>query len=303
MRKNKKNLLIIGASGLLGRTLCEYFTKYFKVYGIRIKHPINITDVQDIKADVADTKEIFKLMNKINPTYVIYAAGISNVDNCEKNKENAYKLHVEIPEQLTTYVNSINSKMVYISTDQLWDGKEKMIKETKKPEPMNVYARTKSEGERRVILSSERSLIIRTNFFGPGPTWRTSISDWIINSLRANRGIKAFHDIYFTPISTKFIAFYLKKLLNKEAKGIFNLVGSERISKYEFARKVAGFFELPVNKIERCSVSEANLIANRPRDMSLSTKKISSFLGEKMPSVSDSIKSLLVSKTKNYKRL
>ena len=51
-------------------------------------------------------------MNKINPTYVIYAAGISNVDNCEKNKENAYKLHVEIPEQLTTYVNSINSKML-----------------------------------------------------------------------------------------------------------------------------------------------------------------------------------------------
>ncbi|MDI7226653.1 SDR family oxidoreductase [Leptospira santarosai] len=290
---NSNTILITGASGLLGHHLSNFFLENgYKVIALRKVHSLGIIGIDEIEIDLLDFDTVKNLLTKIRPDYIIHCAGLTNVDDCEKNESLAKKIHIDVSHVIAQTASQINSKMIHISTDHLWDGTMQMVTEDVPVCPVNVYGKTKAESERAVLAVNSEALILRTNFFGPGLQWRQSLSDWIINSLNRNESINTFYDVFFTPISIYYLARVILSLIQKKTKGIYHTVGSERISKYHFAISIAKSFNKSTELIRPISIQDIQLNALRPLDMSLSTDKVVGFLNTSMPTIQAGIDSL-----------
>ncbi|HND85640.1 MAG TPA: sugar nucleotide-binding protein, partial [Pseudobdellovibrionaceae bacterium] len=168
----------------------------------------------------------------------------------------------------------ISSKLVQISTDHLFSGDESYYTEDSSVQPLNVYAQTKLVSE-KIALKRPKSIVVRTNYYGGRSLKKESFSSWIINQLKKNQTISMFEDVYFTPISIKGLALNIERLMNSDLDGVYNVSGTQRLSKLEFAEILAEEFNFPKDLIRSSRINGAHLAARRPQDMSLSTRKIS----------------------------
>ena len=126
-----------------------------------------------------------------------------------------------------------------------------------------------------------------------------SFSDFIFNNLSNGESITLADDVFYTPVLARNLIDAVLALINKDAKGIYNVVGSERLSKYEFGMKMANIFEKNSNLIEKVSWASLAAIALRPADMSLSDKKIREFLGYDLGTSNKNIQDLKALMTSN----
>lgn len=168
---DSNTILITGASGLLGHHLSRFFLENGnKVIALRKTHSLGIIGLDEIEIDLLDFNTVKNLLTKIGPDYIIHCAGLTNVDDCEKNESLAKKIHIDVSQIIAQTASRINSKMIHISTDHLWDGTMQMVTEDVPVCPLNVYGKTKAESERAVLAVNSEALILRTNFFW---TWFT----------------------------------------------------------------------------------------------------------------------------------
>jgi len=273
-----KKLIIIGASGLLGSSWAKFALGKYNVYLGLNKRKTSINGAKSIFLNVFNKDELRNKLEKINPNIVINCSGLTNVELCEKNEKEAYKLNSIIPQVLSKICKDLNSKFIQISTDHLFCGTKKYRKETEVPEPKNIYAKSKLLGEQKTLENNKKSLVIRTNFYGKGPIYRPSFSDFIINNLINGNQIKLFTDMFYTPIHINELLNHVHSLLNIDSSGIFNVVTDHRISKYDFGILIAKKLNLDVNLIKRAKLIERKDLAVRPFDLSLSNEKLKKHL-------------------------
>ncbi len=190
--------------------------------------------------------------------------------------------------------------MIYISTDHLFLGNESLVNEDHPISPVNVYAKTKAEAEACVLVDAE-TLIIRTNFYGWGTSYRHSFSDMIINSLRAHKKIILFKDIYYTPLLVETLVNIVHELVQRKFTGIFNVVGDDRISKYDFGLNLAKVFNLDSGLIDPGKISDCPSLVQRPQDISLSNQKVSECLNKKIGGLDQHFLILKVQEEKGLK--
>ncbi len=278
----KENILITGGSGLLALNWAATMRKKFNITLGLHDRKVNLKDTKSILLDL-DSKEVLtKAFEELQPQLVIHAAGITNVEVCESNPALAKYINVDLTKNLVMVCAKLNIPMVYISTDHLFSGNESLIDEDFPASPINVYAKTKAEAEAYVQHTYPEALIIRTNFYAWGTSYRNSFSDMVINNLRAGKKISLFKDIYYTPMLVEPLVHRVHELVQKKAKGIFNVVGDDRISKYDFGLKLAREFNLNNDLIDEGKIIDKPYLVNRPHDMSLSNEKVTNFLGRKM---------------------
>lgn len=288
--KQDERWLVTGASGLFGHVLCGRLREAGKsVVALGRRHAVGVAGICDASVDLTDLAALEPAVSGWAPDVVLHMAGLTSVDACEADPGLADLLHRQATEVLAGWAALHDKSFVYISTDHLWDGTVPMVTETTPPAPMNVYARSKLAGETAALAAMDSALVIRTNFFGPGRPWRSSLSEWVLAALRENRPITAFSDVYFTPISTPLLADALLSLVSAGGAGVFHVAGGERLSKYDFATTVADVYGYPQANIAAASIDSAGLRAPRPKDMSLSTDKAAAFLGYVMPDVRTSL--------------
>ena len=167
--------------------------------------------------------------------------------------------------------------------------------------PINIYGATKVKAEGEVSKQDKRSLIIRTNFYGWGTTYRQSFSDFILKSLKNKREIKLFDDVYYTPILVHSLSVIIHDLINIDASGIFNIVGDDKISKFKFGQKLAREFNLDLGLIQASKLMSDSSLVQRPNNMALSNCKVKKILGKRVISIDNDIKILYQqSKTKLF---
>ena len=289
-----QKILITGASGLLGYNACRFFhDRGYDVTGLSHTHAIGVDGVVDLKVDITDPKAMEHVVQSTKPDLVLHCAALANVDVCEEEPDKAYLYNVSVPEQIAKLCRDRDAKLIYITTDQLWDGTATMMKETDSVSPLNVYAKTKAESEGKVMAANPDALVLRTNFFGRGPSWRLSFSCWVDQELSAGREINGFDDIYYTPIAIPDLLVAIEALYKKHALGIVHLAGSEKISKYQFAIQYAELAGLDQSLIKKTTSEAGKLRAKRPADMSLDVSKAESLLGYQLPTIEQSIKNIL----------
>ena len=185
-----------------------------------------------------------------------------------------------------------NTKLIYISTDHLFDGKSLIYKEDDVCNPINVYSRTKLKSENYIKKRLKNFLIIRTNFFGKGPYFRTSFSDKLINDLKNEKKFYASSKIFFSPISISLLIKYSMMLINKNAVGTFNISSSQRISKFNFSKLIAKEYDLNLKNIVDTSKFFNRTSVKRPANMALSNYKLRKYLKINIPSIEQQIKKL-----------
>ena len=285
-------LFVTGISGLLGLNAALQLKDRHEVSGAFLTHPVRIEGVRIFRLDLTDEAATRELIAEVRPEVVLHTAGLTNVDACEKDPAGAERLHVEASAHVARAARAAGATMVHISTDHLSDGTKALISETAPPAPINEYARTKWRAEQAVAGICPEALIIRTNFFGWGTPVKASFSDWILGGLRQQHELPLFVDVHITPILINALVEMLERLLGRGAKGVYNVGGGERVSKYEFGVRLARTFGYSANTLRAVSVREAPLRARRPQDMSLSADKVTTFLGQRLPLLDESLSRL-----------
>ena len=177
--------------------------------------------------------------------------------------------------------------MMHISTDAVFDGtKGGVYTEEDAPNPQGIYAQTKFQGERNVLSANPDAVVVRVNFFGWSLSGTRSLPEFFINNLSAGKQAQGFTDVFFCPMFVGDLAEILLKVLAKGLSGIYHVVGSESLSKYDFGVFIARRFGLDERLIEPVSVEESPLRARRSHNLRLSVHKLSTALGEPIPGFS-----------------
>ncbi len=285
-------IAITGGSGLLALNWAVAMRDAHDICLLTHDHRVTLAGVEASSVVLDAPEEVGEFIRTWRPDVLVNTAGMTNVDWCESHQEEALYINAILAENVASAAQESGITLVHISTDHLFSGQMPMVDEEADPAPLNVYARTKLEGEQRVIEQCPDAVIVRTNFYGWGHRFRTSLTDWVIGSLRKGETINAFTDVWFTPILIDYLVDAVHELLSKGVTGIVNVVGDERISKYEFAMQIADVFSLDKGLINSASSQSVQFKATRPTDLSLSNLKAVKVLGHKLGSVEGGLREL-----------
>ncbi len=290
---------ITGASGMLGTALVRRLSKSNKVFATSRSVGVEGKGIEWDCFDLTDIPLLNKWLNKVKPDVVVHCAAIVNVDLCEENVDLATKLHVETTKTMADYLDSNNAKLIYISTDSVFDGeKQGAYSEADLVNPLNVYAKTKLMGE-GPAQSMNNGLILRTNIIGWTLESRTSFAEWMLKSLIDKTPLNLFHDVYFSPLHVDDLSSIIGRIIDRPVFGLYHCTSSDSISKYDFGKKMAEIFQLSDLNINRVGVDSMKFKANRPKNMALDAKKIGLALECNLPSIVDVIKLMKYQYDKN----
>lgn len=285
--ENKKRVLITGISGLLGNNLAYYFKDKYEILGLYRSHPVSISGVQTQKCDLSRANPIQGVIEGFCPSTIIHCASLTNVDNCEEDSELAYVSNVLATRYLFESTQE-ETKIVYISTDAVYNGEKGNFTEDDSISPRNTYGWSKYEGE-QVVRQRAKNLILRTNLFGWNVQEKLSLGEWIVKELSSSRQISGFQDAVFSTIYTFQLARVIDVALANDLVGTFNCGGSDHCSKYEFALKVADKFGFNEKLITSSSLDEYKFKAVRGKNLSLNVSKLEKVLNYRLPTVDQSI--------------
>lgn len=271
----KRKVLITGSNGQLGHSLNLFLkSKSFIVYNTSLN--IGPFNIEAINLSIENNVSI--LIKKIKPDYIINCAAYTNVDQCEKNKKDAYDSNVKIVKNILKNM-SRDSKLIQISSDYIFDGKASMYNEDSLPNPLNYYGKTKLESENLIRSSQKKYIIIRTgNLYSEYLNIPSNRLSWIINSLKNNKQIIAIDDMLSKPTSINALSNAIIDLLSFNQNLIINYTGQDKMSIYEFCLLVAKIFDYDSTLINKCSIKDFNFIAERPKDVTLNTSLISDLI-------------------------
>jgi len=289
-----KRTLFYGGSSLLAQMWYNELEDKSKVILTQHKQKLSITNSNIVDINNTSIESTIKLIEENQIEILVNCVGLTNVEQCELDKKNSILLNAEIPSILSKACNETKTKLVHISTDHLFNGQKSFYSEIDKTSPLNEYARSKLIGDINVIDSNKNALIIRSNFFGKGPKHRASFSDFIINSLAENKIIELFDDVFYSPIIINELVRVVNQLLSSDKSGIYNVVSSEKISKYDFGKLIEKNLNLKKGLIKKAKIEKRRDLALRPKDMSLSNKKIQDELNINIIPIEKQIKLLNV---------
>jgi dTDP-4-dehydrorhamnose reductase len=272
---------------LLGNKIVELAKNDWTVIPVHRTKPLNSNSLE---LDITDATEVLNLLSEIKPDVVIHTASETNVDKCEIEKEQAWKINVEGTRNIAEACQKVNAKLVYISTDYVFDGEKGFYNEEDKPNPVNYYGLTKLEGEKQVIEYCKNYAILRTSVLYGWHPWKQNFATWIINKLKQQQEITVVEDHYNTPTLADNLAEMAIEVAEKDLRGLYHASGSERISRYEFAKQIAKTFDLNSDLIKPVKMDQLTAwIAKRPRDSSLNTNKIQKQLKTKPLNITEGL--------------
>ncbi len=208
---------------------------------------------------------------------------MANIDQAETQPELAQRINAELPGEIAGEMRKTGGMMVHISTDSVFDGQRGNYTETDEPNPINVYARTKLAGEQAVLQANPDAIVARVNFYGWSLSGKRSLAEIFFNNLSAGKRMYGFTDVYFCPLQVNILGEILLEMAERQLKGLFHVVSSEALTKYDFGVRVAHLFGLDKSLIQPVSWQEAGLQAARSPKLTLNSDKLAGALGRVLP--------------------
>jgi dTDP-4-dehydrorhamnose reductase len=283
-------VLVTGASGLLGINIALEARQDHTVIGQVNTHSLRNAPFEVLTGDLLTEGRIERLLEEARPDWVIHCAALANLEACESEPALAAQINTEVPRKLAVRVARGGARLLYISTDAVFDGQRGDYSETDLPNPLSVYARTKLDGERAVMEADPNGIVARVNLFGWSLTGKRSLAEWFINNLSAGKPVMGFTDVYFCPLLANHLAHILLDLLARELSGLFHVVSSQCSTKYEFGIALARQFSLDEKLISPASVEQSGLKAARSPRLTLQNTKLTQALNRTIPDLSTGLK-------------
>jgi len=262
-------LLIIGASSFLGNKIFTSFSKKYNVVGTYFSKRFDDFQYLDIRSE----KEVMDIIKKVSPDTVILPSAFTNVDLAETDKETAWAVNVLGTRNVAKACKENNAKLVYFSSDYIFDGENSPYSEESEPDPLNYYGKTKLEGEKEVIDSGAEYLIVRPAImYGyNGPKDKSTFVMKVIDSLKNGDTLEVDNKRTKYPTLIDDLADATELLLSKGCKGIYNVMNDEPMTRYEWALKIAEVFSLQKENVIPHIAKDK---VAKPRDVRLTIEKI-----------------------------
>lgn len=291
----KKRILVVGSNGMLGQRIVNYFGKKPKVELLASSAEEFSYDGNTAYAivDLCRKESVKKLIYDFFPDVIINTAAFTNVDLCEKERETAWKVNVRGVEYLAETARIIDAHLIHISTDYVFDGKNGPYSESSKPRPISYYGRTKLASENVIRLNGAIHTIIRTNvLYGPAKLGRPDFVKWVVNNLSDNKEIKIVTDQINNPTYIDDIVQAIDTIIDFRKQGIFNIGGSEFLSRFEFTQRIADYFKLERDLIKPIKTADLNQPAPRPLKSGLVILKAETMLNYKPHTLDESFQEI-----------
>jgi dTDP-4-dehydrorhamnose reductase len=291
-----KRILITGGTGLLGVALqrsaplgLEGFSLYFPERPLPVPLPFAAR-----AADVCDPAQMQAVFAWARPDVVIHAAAIGSVDFAERNRDATRKVNVGGTEIVVGLCQTFNSRLIYISSNAVFDGRTPFYSETAPVNPINYYGQLKVEAENLVQAGGIPWAIVRPILlYGwPYPGERDNPVVWWVNSLENRKPIKVVDNVWTKPLPAWSVAEVIWAIIQQNRTGIYHAAGRDHLSLYQFALLTAAVFDLDAGMITPVPDSYFPEIAPRPQDTSFDTTKMETELGLKTVAVREGLEQM-----------
>jgi dTDP-4-dehydrorhamnose reductase len=270
--------LVIGASGMIGNAFMEQLESYHiphtGTYRARKKKDL-------VRLDMTDWQETQNLLSELKPEIVIQTAAQPNVDYCEDHRQEAWRTNVIGTENVTRACQILSAKHVFISTDYVFDGTAGPYVEEDPVGPINYYAATKVEGERRV-QALRKHLIVRTGVVFDAEPDSKNFALRVVNELSAGKSLRVPLDQIGNPTLASNLAACTIELAQKGKVGIYNVAGRTIMPRSDFAYLLCRKFQFEEGLIQPVASEELQQKAKRPKKLGLKTEKASKELATEL---------------------
>jgi dTDP-4-dehydrorhamnose reductase len=263
-------IVITGSNGLLGQKIVKQCLKYgidFVATSKGENRNNNCPESRFRSLDICDKEAVFQCLNSAKPTHVIHTAAMTNVDQCELNPSECKEINVKATQNLWSVSSDLGIHFQLLSTDFVFDGSKGNYSENDSPNPLSIYAQSKVDAE-KLLLDSKNSnwSIVRTIIvYGQGENLsRTNIICWAKETLAKQQPMKIIDDQFRAPTWADDLAWACIRVCELNKKGIYHISGPETMSVYEIVARVAKFYGLETNVIEKTDSSTLNQPAKRP---------------------------------------
>ena len=254
-----RKILIFGASGLLGNEVYNFF-KDKNCIGTTFRKKIGNL----IKIDLTEKGNLEKILREIRPNVIINCLNLGGF--LDKKPEQTKRVNCDVNQKL---VEIFNGKIIFFSTDNVFDGEKGDYIETDEPNPINNYGRTKYLGEQVLLSKKENSLILRLGILYKNI--HGGYMKFVYDNLKQGKEIESWKEIIGCPTHIDDVCFYLNHLLEQDAFGIYHLAGSEKMSRYQFAIQIAEVFKLNKDLIKYRTYSGE---IKRPKNTSMKSIRL-----------------------------
>jgi dTDP-4-dehydrorhamnose reductase len=292
-------VLITGANGLLGQKLVTDFHPHYKVIACDL-HPesfISFPNLSYESIDITNRRQLGFHISFYHPQVIINASAYTDVDGCEIHKDKARAVNVGGVRNLVSFCKERKIKLIQFSTDYIFNGEDGPYSEDDPPDPVSFYGETKLESEKIIKESGIEFLIIRTNvLYGFGKNVKSNFLLWLLEKLSRNEKIQIVTDQFNNPTLADNLSLCILEMVKKNISGTYHIAGSEYLSRYDFAIKVANKFNFDKNNILPTKTELLQQKAKRPYKGGLKIDKAQSILETKPLSVNQALEYLIKSK-------
>ena len=259
--------LVSGANGLLGVNAGEYLRPRVHALGLQRSGSFG-PFVSGRHVDIRDERSIRTAVESIQPSVILHTAAVSRHEDCEQEPALARAVNVTGTDYLARAAADVGAKLVYISTDSVFDGRRGAYCESDVPLPFSIYGRTKLEGEEAALVVPG-TLVIRTNFFGWSSSGSRSILEFFVNGLIGGNSVLGYVDFTVTSTYVEFLIEGIFDLVNHGVSGFVHLASRDALSKYEFGRIVAREFGFDEDQVTQSSAPRLGSLVRGDRNISL----------------------------------
>lgn len=267
-------ILITGASGLLGASVGQSLARSgSRVLGTRRSHTRSLP-FTEVRIDLTDSAGLRRIFADFHPNVVVHCAALSRVLECENDQFGATRQNVEVTDSLLLLARQHECYFIFISTDQVFDGRKGMFVETDMPAPTHHYGRTKLAAEVLVGEYKPHLIVRSNNIVGQNTGWGSSFTDGLLERLRAGETLDLFADQYRSPIHLREITSTIVEAVETRLTGILHAGGPERLSRYETGLYLARAYGFPAERIHASSMDTHPARQTLHHDGSFNTNKL-----------------------------
>ncbi len=290
-------ILVTGANGLLGYKLIQLLSTKSDITTVATARK-KVNDlpqgVDFFELDITNHDQTIEVLLATKPDVVISAAAMTQVDQCETEREQCWMANVVGIENLVEGCEKINCHLVHVSTDFIFDGSFGPLDETAIPNPVNFYGESKLAGEQVIQKSKLSWAILRTVLvFGITPDLsRSNIVLWVKKSLEDGKTINVVNDQWRTPTLAEDLAVGCYLAASQKATGIYHISGEEMMTPFDIAQHTADFFKLDKSLIKAADSSTFKQPAARPPKTGFIVTKAKTELGYQPHSFSEGLQVL-----------
>jgi dTDP-4-dehydrorhamnose reductase len=287
-----ERILITGCHGLLGQKLFSLLSPTNEIVGLDL-HPdshLSSGTFQYRPLDITRSSELLDAVIEIKPTVIVNTAAMTGVDRCEEERDLCWRINVLAVETLLRAARKVKAHLIQISSDYVFDGKHPPYTETDPTNPLGFYGKSKLASENILRGSTIRYTIVRTQvLYGAALNIRPNFVDFVLQKLRQGEPFSIVDDQVGNPTLADDLAEGIARIIQLRRTGIYHISGSESLSRYDFARRIALQFGEDPERIKPLKTETLQQKAPRPQNSTFCLDKIWNDLRLRTHGVSDGL--------------